>query len=112
MGYLGFAHYTENSDTVNALGIEDPETDAGCVEPALETAAAGEYTPLSRPLFIYVDRAALAKRHVAEFCRFYVKHAGSRDLVADAVGYVPLTEAQQARQLGRLELAIDDVTDE
>jgi len=107
MGYLGFAHYSDNTDAVTAVPIEDSDTEAGCVPPALETAAGGEYTPLSRPLFIYVDRNALAQRHVAEFCRFYVKHAASRELVAGAVGYVPLTRDQQATQLGYLELAID-----
>jgi phosphate transport system substrate-binding protein len=108
MGYFGFAHYSGNSEAVKALAIEDPETDEGCVEPTLETAAAGEYTPLSRPLFIYVAKDALAQDHVAEFCRFYVKHSSSEELVADAVGYVPLTEEQRATQLGRLEIAIDE----
>jgi phosphate transport system substrate-binding protein len=109
MGYLGFAHYSDNTDSVKALAVEDPDTDAGCVPPRLETAAGGEYTPLSRPLFIYVDRNALADEHVAEFCRFYVKQAANRELVAGAVGYVPLTRDQQATQLGTLELAIDEV---
>ncbi|MCU4716483.1 PstS family phosphate ABC transporter substrate-binding protein [Halapricum hydrolyticum] len=110
MGYFGFAHYNGNSEAVKAVSIEDPETDAECVEPTLENAAEGRYTPLSRPLFIYVAKGALAQRHVAEFCRFYVRNVTSEELVADAVGYVPLTERQQAFQRGRLEAAIDSVT--
>jgi phosphate transport system substrate-binding protein len=109
MGYFGFAHYSGNREAATAVAIEDPDTAAGCVEPALETAASGEYTPLSRPLFIYVATGALSDPTVAEFCRFYLRNARSESLVADAVGYVPLTDDQQATQYGRLELAIDEV---
>ncbi len=110
MGYLGFAHYSGNSEAVKAVAVEDPETAAGCVEPSLENAAEGTYTPLSRPLFIYVAKSALARPEVAAFCRFYLRHSTSQELVADAVGYVPLTEEQRATQFGRLELAIDEAT--
>lgn len=110
IGYLGFSYYNGNSESVKAVGIEDPDTDAACVEPSLETASNGQYTPLARPLFIYVAKSALAEPVVREFCRFYVEHATSERLVANAVGYVPLTDEQQATQYGRLELAIDEVT--
>ncbi len=108
IGYMGFAYYQGNSDTVKAIGVDDVDTDGGCVKPSLETAANGEYTPLSRPLFIYVAKDALAQRHVAAFCRYYVHNATSESIVADSVGYVPLTEDQQVTQLGQLEVAIQD----
>lgn len=111
MGYLGFAHYNGNKESVKAVSIEDSEGDGGCVSPSLKTAANGEYTPLARPLFIYVNQEALAKDPVAEFCRFYINNADSEELVADSVGYVPLTEDQQALQRGRLELAIEEGSD-
>ena len=53
-GYFGYTYYEENTDTLKALAIDDGN---GCVEPSAETAQAGEYTPLSRPLFIYVNNA-------------------------------------------------------
>ena len=53
-GYFGYTYYEENADTLKALAIDDGN---GCVEPSAETAQAGEYTPLARPLFIYVDNA-------------------------------------------------------
>jgi len=93
MGYLGFAHYQGNSEAVKAVAVDDGGQ--GCVGPSLETAAGGSYTPLSRPLYIYVNKSALARRSVAEFCRFYVNNTTSRELVADAVEYVPLTEEQR-----------------
>ena len=105
MGYLGFAYYSESQDSVKALGIDDGD---GCVEPSLETAKSGEYTPLSRPLFTYPAKSALAEEHVAAFARFWMENATSTEIVADDVGYVPLDDDQQAEQLETLESAISE----
>lgn len=105
MGYLGFAYYTENADAVKGLGIDDGD---GCVEPSLETAKGGEYTPLARPLFTYPAKSALAEEHIAEFARFWIDNATNREIVADAVGYVPLDSSEQGQQMEALEAAIDD----
>ena len=43
------------------------------------------YTPLSRPLFVYVNAESLQRPEVQEFMKFYI--ATARELVAD-VGYV------------------------
>ena len=51
LGYLGYTYYEENMDTLKAVEIDGGE---GCVAPSVETARDGTYTPLSRPLFIYV----------------------------------------------------------
>jgi len=42
IGYFGFAYYFQNPDQLKALGIDDGN---GPVEPSLETASSGEYTP-------------------------------------------------------------------
>ncbi|MFT4963698.1 MAG: phosphate transport system substrate-binding protein [Halobacteriales archaeon] len=105
IGYLGFAYYTENEDRVKALGIDDGE---GCVKPSLETAKSGEYTPLSRPLFTYPKKSALAKDHVAAFARFWLENATSKELVANEVGYVPLGPDEQGEMQDRLETAIEE----
>jgi phosphate transport system substrate-binding protein len=105
MGYLGFAYYTENSDSVKALGVDDGD---GCVEPSLETARTGEYTPLSRPLFTYPAKEALAEEHVAEFARFWIENATSTEIVADEVGYVPLSDEDQSAVMDTLETAIEE----
>jgi len=108
MGYLGFAYYTENSDAVKALGIDDGD---GPVKPSLETAQAGEYTPLARPLFTYPARESLAKTQVATFARYWIANATNRDIVADEVGYVPLNSDEQTAQLKTLESAIQAAND-
>ncbi|WP_324665170.1 PstS family phosphate ABC transporter substrate-binding protein [Haloarcula sediminis] len=105
IGYLGLAYYRNNSDIVKALGVE---TDSGCIEPSLDTAAGGEY-PLSRPLYTYVNTDRLGEAHVAEFARFFVEQSEDEALVADGVGYVPNSEARMQEQLDALNAVIDDV---
>ena len=83
LGYFGYAYYIENADQLKLLGIDNGE---GCVKPSPETIAAGTYTPLSRPLFIYVNVESLQKPQVLEFVKFYME-AGA-ELTAE-VGYVP-----------------------
>ncbi|WP_336135527.1 PstS family phosphate ABC transporter substrate-binding protein [Natronomonas amylolytica] len=105
IGYFGFSYYYNNPDEVKALGIDNGD---GCVEPSLETAASGEYQPLSRPLFTYPAMSALEKDHVAEFARFFVEQTTNEDLVAGDVGYVPATEDVKEAQMQKLESAIEE----
>jgi len=105
IGYLGFAYYSQNQERVTALSVDDG---SGCTEPALETARAGEYTPLSRPLFTYVNRESLAEEHVAEFARFWMENSTSQEIVADEVGYVPLSDEDQQEAMDALESAIEN----
>ena len=88
LGYFGFAYYLENQDRLNAVAIDGGN---GCVEPTPETIKDGSYTPLSRPLFIYVNKAELAKPEVRAFVDFYLDNAAQ---LAAEVGYVALTDAE------------------
>jgi phosphate transport system substrate-binding protein len=86
-GYFGYTYYEENTDKLKALAIDDGK---GCVEPSVETAQAGEYTPLSRPLFIYVsDKAYNDNSAVEEYTDFYVKNL---ETIAEAAKFIPLSE--------------------
>ena len=104
MGYLGFAYYSQNQDTVQAVPIKDGEGDY--VEPSLETALSGEYTPLSRPLFTYPKVSALEEEHIAEFARFWIENSTSESIVADEVGYVPLSEDERDEMLEKIDSAV------
>jgi|AntDeeMetagen285_2_1112576.scaffolds.fasta_scaffold00582_6 phosphate transport system substrate-binding protein len=106
LGYFGFSYYSENPDSIKAISIDDGD---GCVEPSIETAMNEEYTPLSRPLFIYVAKESLAEPAVRDFARFYMERAAT-DLVSD-VGYVPITEAKRDENLEKLEAEIAEVTE-
>ena len=87
IGFFGFAYYEENADKLKLVGVDKG---AGAVVPSFETIADGTYAPLSRPLYIYVNKASLEREEVLEFVTFYLENA--KELVAD-VGYVPLPDA-------------------
>ncbi|WP_254839196.1 PstS family phosphate ABC transporter substrate-binding protein [Natronomonas marina] len=105
IGYFGFSYFYNNPDQLKALAIDNGD---GPVEPSLDTAASGEYQPLSRSLYTYPAMASLSEEHVAEFARYVLERAASQSLVADQVGYVPLTDEQQQSQQDTLESAIEE----
>ncbi len=88
-GWVGFAFYEENLDTVKALQVAE-EADGTCVEPTAETIADGSY-PISRDLYIYVNTAKAAENPaVAAYVDYYLAD-GTIDTVLETVPYVPLT---------------------
>jgi len=99
LGYFGYAYYAENQDKLKAVQVDGG---AGCVAPTPETVASGQYAPLSRPLFIYVNRGALARPEVASFIRFYIENAAE---LVPAVGYVARPAADYQQDIQALEQA-------
>ncbi|MCM8711555.1 PstS family phosphate ABC transporter substrate-binding protein [Clostridium sp. SYSU_GA19001] len=89
MSYFGYSYYEANKSKLNAVNI------AG-VAPSFDTIKDGTYKPLSRPLYIYVNKEALKKAEVKEFVNFYLNNA--KNLVSEA-GYVALPEADYTKQL-------------
>lgn len=88
LGYLGFSYFEQNQDELKALAIAGG---GGCVEPSVETAQSGDYTPLSRPLFVYAKSESFAKPHVSAFIRFMLSNAAE---LAQGALFVPLTSEQ------------------
>jgi phosphate transport system substrate-binding protein len=84
LGYLGFSYYEANKDKLKAVAIDDGK---GPVLPSIATVNDGTYTPLSRPLFIYVNKKSADKPEVKEFVEYYLKNA---EKLAKESGYVPL----------------------
>ena len=93
LGYFGFAYYQENADKVKAVEVDGG---AGCVAPTIENIESGDYEPLSRPLFIYVNVESVAKPQVTEFLRFFMTHA---ETLVTEVGYVPAHPDEYAENL-------------
>ncbi len=85
LGYFGFAYYVENKDKLKAVPIVNEKGQA--VLPSLEAVEKGTYTPLARPIFIYVNAKALAKPEVKEFVQYYMTHGAK---LSKEVKYVPL----------------------
>ncbi|MDQ3793232.1 MAG: hypothetical protein M3341_11480, partial [Actinomycetota bacterium] len=88
LGYFGYAYYAQNEDRLKAVQVDGGE---GCVEPTEQTIGDGSYKPLSRPLFVYVSKEALARHEVSSFFQFYLNNVSN--LVGD-VGYIPLPTAE------------------
>ncbi len=87
--YFGLAYVEENKRKIKPVEIKNPKT-GKCVLPSLKTVQSGEYQPLSRPLFIYVNKKSMETMpEVREFVEFYIKNAGK---ISRQVGYIPLPE--------------------
>ena len=103
-GYLPFAFYTNNPDSVKALGVFEGDNDP--VQPSLEGAKSGNY-PLARPLFFYGNMNKMQeKSQVQEFLRFYIDQS-DEDYIASEIGYVPGSQDMVDANLENLEAAID-----
>jgi phosphate transport system substrate-binding protein len=97
LGYLGYTYYEENTDTLKALEVDGGE---GCVAPSVETARDGTYTPLSRPLYIYVKEASLAKPEVYGFVEYFLTNSIT---LAEEYLFIPVPDDQVATNLSSLE---------
>ena len=93
LGYFGLAYFLENDETLKAISVDG-------VEPTPENAKSGDYS-LARPLFIYVNPAALDRPEVRAFVEYYLETARDTDLIT-TVGYVPLETDAYDEALGLL----------
>ncbi len=85
IGFFGLSYVEENADVIKAVSVDG-------VYPTVETVQDGSYTPLGRPLFIYVSNASyVEKPQVKAFVDFFVSNAVA---VAEAALFVPLTDEQ------------------
>jgi phosphate transport system substrate-binding protein len=96
LGYFGYAYYLESKDKLKLLKVDG-------VEPTPDSIADGTYSPLSRPLFWYVNKKSLEKPQVAAIVKFLL--SDSKSLVTET-GYIPLPDeayvAAQKRVDGRV----------
>jgi len=88
LAYFGFSYFKENQAGLQAVEIDG-------VLPSDQTVNDGSYTPLSRPIFIYVRPDALARPEVQAFVEYYIENA---PVLVGEVGYVPLSS--EAYMLG------------
>ncbi|MDZ7995520.1 MAG: PstS family phosphate ABC transporter substrate-binding protein [Nostoc sp. EfeVER01] len=80
LGYFGYAYYAENKNKLKAVPING-------VSPSETTVKNGTYSPLSRPIFIYVSSKSIDKPEVKQFVQFYLQNAAK---FSQEVKYVPL----------------------
>ena len=112
LGYIPFGYYIENTEKLKAIPVsptkelaaEAGATAAPAIEPTVETILSGEYAPLARPLFMYVDLNALKRSEVAEFLRFAVSEESQ--VLVEKRGFVRVNEDARQKASAKLEAAI------
>lgn len=93
IGYFGYNFYEANQDKLKVVPIDNG---TATVEPTLDTIADNSYSPLSRPLYVYVNKAYLDKPEVKAFVEFYLQNVAS---ILPEVGYVALPQEKYDEQL-------------
>lgn len=96
IGFFGFAYYEENKDKLKAVAIDGG---SGPVAPTFEGIKDGSYSPLSRPLFIYVSNKHYERPEVQDFVKFFMDNVG--ELSAE-VGYIPLPDENYTAEKAKL----------
>ncbi len=90
LGYFGFGYYEQNKDSLKLLKVSTTENPDDGVLPSAEAIQSGEYKPLARPVFIYVNKASLKRPEVVEFITFYLNEGQE---AVSQVGCVRMSDA-------------------
>lgn len=95
LGFFGLAYYQENAEKLKVVGIDDgnAENGTGPILPSIETVINKTYTPLGRPLYIYVNSKAGAREEVQAFVDFYLNNAS---VLTTDVGFIQLPDNELA----------------
>jgi phosphate transport system substrate-binding protein len=67
LGYFGLSYFEQNKEALKDVQVDGG---SGCVTPTSETVQDGSYTPLSRPLFVYVKNMLDNQAQIAEKALF------------------------------------------
>ena len=86
LGFFGYAYYIENQDNLKIVPIDEGN---GPVAPTAQSINDGTYSPLSRPIFVYLNTDSLVRPEVRSFVDFYIDNAAG---IANEVGYIELPE--------------------
>ena len=90
LGYFGYAYYEGNKTKLKLIAVNGG--DGKPVKPSLETIRSGEYAPLSRPLFLYVNAESWKRPEVKAFINFVLTDPKSI-VEHKRVNYVALSDA-------------------
>ena len=97
LGYVPYSYYAGNETLLKAIPVDHG---TGAVMPTKEHVVNGNYVPLSRPLFVYVNAASFAREDIATLMRFYLTEASP---YIEEVKYVPLPQSSYQKLMKRME---------
>lgn len=84
LGFFGYAYYKANQNRLKLVPVDGGN---GPTLPNDQTIQDGSYSPLSRPIFIYLNKTGAAKPEVRRFVEFYLEVAPQ---LVHEVGYIAL----------------------
>lgn len=90
LGYFGYSYYEANKDKLKLVAVDN--NNGHPVAPSLDVIRAGDYKPLSRPMFLYVNVEAFKRPEVRAFLHYFFDNA--KDIVEHPrVNYVALSDS-------------------
>lgn len=104
LGFFGMAYFKENQEQLKLVGIDEGAGES--VKPTVETVSSGDYSPLSRPLFIYITREAAQDENVQMFVDFYLERVPQ---IIEDVGYVSMPDSAYQQQREKFEAFISEM---
>lgn len=96
IGFFALAYFENNKSKLKLVPIDSGN---GPIWPTPQTVGSGAYSPLSRPIFIYVNKEFKSKSVGKKFLQFYFNKAAS---TAQSLGFVPLDVTEYAQSASRL----------
>lgn len=93
IGFFSYAYYTGAKDRINAVTVDG-------VAPEKENIANGKYQPLSRSLYIYINKNKYSNKDVMQkFVSYYLTHAAE---LSEEAGFIPLTPKEYEKEQSKL----------
>lgn len=89
LGFFSYSYYHAHAGRLRVLALERDPPGTGWVHPDGETIRNGQYTPLTRLLFLYMRADLAAEEPWSELLEFYLELAPR---LAEPLGFAPLTE--------------------
>lgn len=100
LGYFGYSYYEANKDKLRLVGVDN--NDGKPIKPNLDIIRSGTYTPLSRPMFLYINKESYKRPEVKAFLDFFLSNA-PRIVEHPKVNYVALPDQMYELDRQRLQ---------
>lgn len=92
LGFFGLAYFNENKAKLKLVAVNN-QKGGEPVLPSIQTVKDKSYSPLGRPIYIYVTNAAAKRKEAQEFVSFYLDNMAA---LTQEVGYVSLPDDEIA----------------
>lgn len=103
LGFFGIGAYHRHWDSLKVLAITNKNNS---VYPSLDTVKNGEYAPLSRPLYVYVNKNSIA--NTPELSKFIFSYLEGIRSWVHFTGFLPLDDNVYADSLNKIKQGVND----